>query len=315
MLLTIKCIGSKFVWNLNLAAWGFYSSMAYTTALASLSQTSHIDSSLLRCKVVSVADRFEVFEQHGIPAHLRVLFGLEPDRRYVTREVFVAELRVLTEAEKQALIRLLYVTADEVYLQPSELNSLKDSVVKVLKRQAGFAGELAAKLMVSYDDVHTDLVWRDCCIQHLADLYRQDPANSEIQQVLLRASKERSGNLAATALLAIRKNVSSGFTQEVLLQRAFALAADATYSDTVRLTALQVCAELGDIRVLPLAREINRSQSSIHLRMSAIAVLGRLGEVHDHELIKQYVLSSDTRLRTAAKAALELLNQRFATVE
>jgi hypothetical protein len=44
-------------------------------------------------------------------------------------------------------------------------------------------------------------------------------------------------------------------------------------------------------------------------------VLGRLGEVHDHELIKQYVLSSDTRLRTAAKAALELLNQRFATVE
>lgn len=305
----------QFAAGLNLVVWWLYWFMALTAAAGGLPTSSDIDSLSIRDAANTVVEPHEAFEQEAIPARLWVLFGLESDRRYVVREAVVAEFRVLTDAEKQALICLLAATADEVYLQRAELNSLKDSVVKVLKRQVGFSDELAATLMVLYDDNSVDPVWRDYCIQHLADLYRQDPGNADMKKVLLRASWDKTGTLAGTALLAIRKNVPSGFTEDVLLQRAFAVAVDETYSDIVRLTAFQVCAECGDVRVLPLARQIVGSRDSIHLRMSAIAVLGRFGKMDDRERVNQYVLSSDSRLRIASNAAMELLNQRFATFE
>lgn len=288
-----------------------YVSIALTAAAENLQESSN----LVLLRPIDATPQYEALQQQDIPAHLRVLFGLEQDSRFVVREAVLAELRVLTLAEKRALLGLLTASADELHLRPGELNSLKDSVAKVLKRQVGLSDELAAHLIVLYNDVDMDLVWRDYCIQHLADLYRHDPDNSDIREVLLCASRERAGTLAGTALLAMRKNVSTGFTEDVLTQRAFAVAADATYDDMVRLTALQVCAELGDVRAVPLAREIIGSQSSIHLRMSAIAVLGRLGQVHDCESIKPYLLSSDSRLRTAAKAAVALLNQQCGTLE
>ena len=61
---------------------------------------------------------------------------------------------------------------------------------------------------------------------------------------------------------------------------------------------------LGDVDVLPVARQIAASTAGVPLRMSAIAAEGTLGSESDRPLLEKYSASSDARLRTAAQSAL-----------
>jgi len=70
---------------------------------------------------------------------------------------------------------------------------------------------------------------------------------------------------------------------------------------------LQICAKFNDKRALPIARKIAESAASTHLRMSAIAAVGTLGDSSDRPMLEKYASSSDARLRESAQSALNRL--------
>ena len=74
-----------------------------------------------------------------------------------------------------------------------------------------------------------------------------------------------------------------------------------------KITALQICAKLGNKAVLPSARRLASSRESVPLRMSAIAAVGTLGNADDQVVLEEYAKSSDVRLRKSAQSALKRL--------
>ena len=83
------------------------------------------------------------------------------------------------------------------------------------------------------------------------------------------------------------------------------------YGEPAKITALQICAKLGDTDILPDARKLAAGRS-IPIRMSAMACLGMLGDKTDVELLKASESSTDIRLRTAAQAAIKQLSKNHA---
>jgi HEAT repeat protein len=92
--------------------------------------------------------------------------------------------------------------------------------------------------------------------------------------------------------------------------KAYTTARNDSVKAASRVTALQVGAALEDSRMLPLARQIMSEQTDVQLRMSALAVLGSQGEADDILILRRYDDSSDIRLRSAARAALEQLYRK-----
>jgi len=92
--------------------------------------------------------------------------------------------------------------------------------------------------------------------------------------------------------------------------RATATAESESAPEGVRVTSLQVAAELGASGAAALARSFlsDRSQP-VHLRMSAAAALGMTGDASDLPALKALAATSDPRLRAAASSALRRLSE------
>ncbi|OGV74565.1 MAG: hypothetical protein A3K19_04835 [Lentisphaerae bacterium RIFOXYB12_FULL_65_16] len=112
--------------------------------------------------------------------------------------------------------------------------------------------------------------------------------------------------LAAVALLSLAPVASFG------AGKARALASDPKTCEPTRITALQVCALMNHGPALAVAREIASGTDSACLRVSAIAAVGQLGDASDVALLERHATSRDTRIRTAAAAALERLRSKTA---
>jgi hypothetical protein len=163
-----------------------------------------------------------------------------------------------------------------------------------------------------FHDETTDEVWRDYCIQHLGTWYGKegDAGRREtIRDVLWAATAETDSSIGGTALISLKRaSEAGGIDRARLAETALARCLDDGCGELTKITALQICAELGETGVLPTARAIADSKRSVPLRMSAIAVLGTLGNEEDRSLLEPYAQSTDTRLRTAARSALERLS-------
>lgn len=196
-------------------------------------------------------------------------------------------------------------------LPPHKLNGLKNEVANVLRCQKEFPRWLPGKLAAMYGDPGYDGVWRDYCIQHLGgclDRLSGDPQRA-VTDILWVATGDQVGGIGGTALIALITHVgSAGIDRHRLATRAYALAADKETGELTRVTALQVCAQLGEKRVLLVARQLMMGSGSIPLRMSAIAAVGMLGDKTDQVLLEGLSRSSDVRLRTAARSGLKRLN-------
>jgi hypothetical protein len=76
-------------------------------------------------------------------------------------------------------------------------------------------------------------------------------------------------------------------------------------TELARITALQVCAQLGVKDVLPLALQFAESAKSIPLRVSAIAAVGQLGGAEVTAYLENLAAGNDARLAVPARAALQ----------
>jgi hypothetical protein len=229
----------------------------------------------------------------------------------------VAAIRALGKSlsgdEINALYGFLNRKAGEDKAQPGELNALKNDVANALKMQKTMPADLPARLMAMFGDRSHDEVWRDYCIQHLGDVYpsiADTAVRAQVRRVLWSAADERKGSIPGTALIALSNQVGQeGFGKARIAAKALEMVREPSCGEPARITALQICANLGERAVLPDARRL-AADGSTPIRVSAIACVGTLGDASDLEWLRKDESASDIRLKTAARAAMGKLRER-----
>lgn len=248
--------------------------------------------------------------EQACPARLAPLFsGSYPERCRLLRGLGEA----LSAAEVDALLAFIVATPESVGLDRAHFNSVADKAVIALERQVAVPSAFVEALAGMAVAEGGDPTWRDYCVQHLGVLYATATSaeRDRIWVVWTDALAADSG-MAGTVVLALRRNIGApGVEAARVAELAGGVALDERQSDPARLTALLAAAELGHAEMLPLAREIAVSRRSTSLRMAALATMGMLGDGSDRGLLERYAGSSDMRLRTAARAALENIAARL----
>ncbi len=244
-----------------------------------------------------------------IPPSIRLIAGLEKEKGYYARYAAVNSLgKNLSDKEVNALLYFLHKRPDDDNLSLLEFDSVKNDAVLALIRQANCPDDLVPHLIVMYRDRTFDNVWRAYCIQFMGTIYGKianEGYRSAVDKVFDEALHDVSGIPGTTLVMMTDFAGQPGFEKSKIADAARSLCADVRTDNGVRITALQVCARLGDRKVIPVAREIAGNSDNIPLKISAVAALGAFGEPADRELINSLASSGDIRMRTAAKAALK----------
>ena len=223
--------------------------------------------------------------------------------------------KTLPEADAAALLDFLDRRDADDALPPERLNALKNDVANLLRAQVTFPEALPSRLSAMWNDPGHDEVWRDYCIQHAGaawDRIAAKGAREDIRDLLWAAASEPAAPGSGTALIALRNVASSAAEDRAKVAgRAAAAAASAEAPEGVRVTSLQIAAELGHPGMAALARTILADRSCpVHLRMSAAAALGQVGNAGDLASLDILANGSNPRLRAAAKAAAARIRSR-----
>lgn len=248
------------------------------------------------------------------PPRVSGVLGLGDTRGHIARTKALKQLGMdLSSEELAALYLLLDRKNHEDGLKPGQLNALKDAAVGLLEKQNTPPPELAHNLIAMYHDMRHDVVWRDYCIQHLGTFYRKIPVAADqaaAHRLFWSGTGEQAGTFAGTSLIALTSNADLTGGGQQIATKAVQISTDTTWSEASRVTSLQIAANLGDDRILPMARQIVGTDASTHLRMSALAAIGTLGTEADRPLLEKYAASTDTRLRASAMSALGRLRRQ-----
>ena len=218
----------------------------------------------------------------------------------------------LQPAEIEALYAFMDRKAGDDPLPVSKLALTKNDVANAMLNQTRPPREFGQRLVSMFTDRTHDTLWRDFCAQFLGRWYRRTGGDerARIRDTLWQATGETDTQVAGTALIALRDNVSQGdIDKDRLARRAYDLAVDGQVCESVRVTALQVCVGLGHQPALALAQEIVRGNSGACLKMSAIAAIGTLGDASDLPGLEKLSQSPDVRLRNAATSARQRLGK------
>lgn len=232
---------------------------------------------------------------------------------FVARCKAIRQLGTKLNAYDIALLyEFLDIKAGGNDVSPEELNALKNDVANALKKQEIRPEEFARRLMVMFRDPAHDAVWRDYCVQHLGDMFdmiENEEVRLAVYTLFWEATREKNGTIPGTALIALyNRSGRSNFDQARLAGVALAMVSDG-YGEPATITALQICAKLGEIKALPVARQWAVSDSAM-VRVSAIACIGSLGEGQDLVLLEKYASGTDVRMKMAARAAIRKLKDR-----
>jgi len=222
----------------------------------------------------------------------------------------------LTAEERQSLNEFLLSTARVEGIASPQLHWLKNEIMTVLRNQETGSLEVIDALISNYRDRKQDPVIRDYSLQHLSLSYENASEKEEIRQVLWEAVAE-SSSLAGTALLALHRlaETHEEFDGKAIAQRSLTFTADERCHVATRLTALQVCARMGEREALPVVAQLAESAESVPLKISAIAAVGDLGSAESIPLLEKLAGGNDTRLHPAAQSALKRLKQRLSLAE
>ena len=248
----------------------------------------------------------------AVHAAVAQVLGQGTERSYAARSRTIKALEInLSADEIQALYGFLDRKADADAATLGERNALKNDVVNALKMQQPMPADLASHLIAMFQDRSHDEVWRDYCIQHLGDIHAniQNPDEREQScQVLWAAAAEKQGSIPGTALIALGNLCGQkNFEKPRIAAQALAMVRAPDYGEPAKITALQICAKLGETAVLPDARKLT-ADGSVLIRVSAMACLGMLGDKSDLALLKVAESSTDIRLKTAAQTASQRLS-------
>jgi len=233
-----------------------------------------------------------------------------------------ALVKPLSEDDVQALLLFL----DEKFSQQEEydlltFNALKNDVLGVLLGRAPPPEGIGQSLARMFRDPNHDDVWRDYCVQHFAVYYQArrragatatDRELQAVEAACWEAVAVSNSTTAGTALIGLRQ-LAGEFPEmdgRRVAAASLALATNLSTEEGARVTAMQICAELGETKILPLARALAADGASVMLRLSAVGALGRLGTSEDATLLKSLTATGEQRIRTAAATALKRMEHR-----
>jgi len=241
---------------------------------------------------------------------INVVMGKGTKTDYLTRCKAAQALGAeLADDEVNTLYLLLGRKVGEDELPENQLNGLKDIVVSLLDKQTVLPPRHADTLMTMYKDRSYDPVWRDYCIQHLGAVctsITDDKKLQEVKEVCWNATEETDGGIAGTALIALFKNMKTlEIDNKNLTARSLEVLTDSKGGEASKITALQICAQLGEKGALPIARQLVGAEVSIPLKLSAIAAIGALGDTTDLQTLKPYQTGRDSKMRPAVNAAIK----------
>lgn len=246
--------------------------------------------------------------QGNIPGSMLVILGMDKQANYFTRMKAVRELGdELAPLEIECLYALMYRHEGEDSLRSSSLNAIKNEAANILRNQKDAPPDLAEHFIAMIEEGEQDQVWRDYCVQHLGAMYPESRSPEQAKRICttLWSVAEEEEAIAGTALLALYKNIDDGLIRrDDVAEKALSLCSDDDVARLIRITALQICADLEEERALPVATRLTGAGNTIALRMSAIAALGKIGAASSQAILIEYANSSDVRLRKAGKSAL-----------
>ena len=263
----------------------------------------------------------------GTPSDaVRSITGAGPDRdNQKARRAAINELTVnLASDDVAALIEFLLVPHDEDSgVSRTIYNVLRNDVLEVLVRQDTMPDGLGGLMVAMLRNPEEDSVWRDYSMQYMAEYYRRrwvpesdieyDPAGRDERLQMLAAFRDAfnqtEDTLAGTALIgfeALARHYPEIDAAEAAAS-ALRIAGEQQMSAASRLTALRICATLGEQQVLSTARQLAQIGETTPLRMAAIATLGDLGSTDDLPLLNALSGAAEpgiARIATAARTRL-----------
>lgn len=213
--------------------------------------------------------------------------------------------------------------SEQTELDLIALNALKNAAVQKLIDQREMDDDLSDFIIEMYNNPEHDDLWRDYCIQFLPECHAKkwpmgaSPTDHSAMRIIdaiwVAASETDSGSIPGTALLAL--NRMSRIEPIIDKQRLSNLALDYVKRDDVtveaRISAMQICGQLGQKSVLPTARELAQGAVKIPLRMASIASIGDLGSSADISFLEGILSSERSKyVRVACESALAKIKKR-----
>jgi hypothetical protein len=255
---------------------------------------------------------------------IRPILGLSQESPAVRWAAVRALGTRLNQAERTALYD--YLRGHELDPPGPMRGVIKNDVILALKSQEPPSQELPGVLLSMFYDKAQDPVIRNYALQHLGTWYERVAEKAPVLDALWAGTADIDASIQGTALIGLSRLVQASASSQPppadspnrgpqpdtarLTVVASTLATDSAANDVARLTALQVCAELGIKDVLPAAIGLADGAASTPLRMSAVAAVGALGGPDQASLLNRLLTAQDPRIQTAARAALRRLETR-----
>ncbi len=210
-------------------------------------------------------------------------------------------------SQRDCQVLLDYLHAGE---NTSREYGIKNDIMNKLRDQKELHPELLNTLLRLAEDPRENIVVRSYAVQHLRPLFEvtKDARIKQIYEQLLQEKSEVSG-CALLALRYLSGVYPAEFSGEAIAAQSMALAATPEAQLGARVSAVQTAASLGygDLSLLrSLAWE---EDTSLALRIAAIAALGQLAD-HDSKAWLEETSSRKGPLRQAAQTALRRLESK-----
>lgn len=261
--------------------------------------------------------------QQALPPSLKLVLDPESTLSFQKRLAAVHGLPAsLRPEESRSLLTFVQSGSYPRGFSPSQNMALVNDILNVLQRQEEIRSDLVALLEELSANPANPPVIRDYALQHLASLALASAEDQKTtdkgQRVsLLQAQWRTLENddplLASGAMLrllaASRQDMLEPAERRRLEKAALDLASDSKVPNPARITALQVCGQLGMADAKHVAYSLASSENeSFPLRVAAVATLGQVLDSKDVEMRQFLQTLSQNREKRLRVPALEALN-------
>lgn len=243
----------------------------------------------------------------GAASSIQAVFSAAPS----DREKAVRNLGSELDSEERGYLLTFLLSPERCGAQ---IHSFINEVMNALDRQKRLPeGYEAALVAISQSDAY-DVVTRDYALQHMRRVYQHSAKKDLLCRSLLAATDDKRDSLAGTALLglAFASTVDPAVNVTNVNRAILKVLTEEAYTGASRIAALQAGAIAGSKEVLPIARRIIQEETvNEHLRLSAIAAVGLMGDAQDLTLLESLKIAPTDRLVPARTKAIENLNDRL----
>lgn len=252
----------------------------------------------------------------SLPDNIKLIVG-EKEQFYAPRVHAIHALSFeLPQDQIDALYEFLYKKIETQTLPDLEFNGLKNELVVALMRQKKKPEELAGHLVKIYKDKSYDINCRDYCVQFFGKWYHDAPDNQGKKDMvagLWEALKNERHNKiggAAGSQLGFLTTKYEEIDAKKVSEACFEALNDPECANISRVSLIQVCAQLGNQKLLPSVRTIAANDKDPILRASAIAAIGYLGDQSDLQLLEGLAASRDMRVQRPALGAIAKIKKK-----